>query len=76
MPADEAEQAAEIASVQRLCSQICPSYLVLERVLVSPGGVVMACWQRRRGIEPEELRRALQVLAPLRSCACCPANAG
>lgn len=47
--------------MRRLCSQVCPSRLVLERIVVSPGGVVMACWQRLRGIEPEELRKALQV---------------
>ena len=48
-------------AVQRAAAQMCPLRLLLERVVVSDSGVVMACWQAAQGEEPVSMRQRLQV---------------
>ena len=59
--ASEAQQMVEIVAVQQAAAGLCPLQLALERVVISPAGVVMACWQLLKGTEPVDLRHALQV---------------
>ena len=55
---DEKER---IASVAR---QSCPLRVVLERVVATPGGTVLACWQLANGTDPARLRRELRAALP------------
>lgn len=52
---------AEVAAVTSALGDVCPLQLTLERVIVSRGGVVMACWQVSRGTTTTSLRDAIQV---------------
>lgn len=42
----------------------CPPTLVLDRIVVAPGGAVVACWQVADGSDPRELRAALRRALP------------
>jgi hypothetical protein len=63
--ADEEEQAAEAAAVMHTAAALCPMRIALERVVISPSGVVMACWQVLKGTEPVKLRASMQVRIPV-----------
>jgi cytochrome oxidase assembly protein ShyY1 len=61
VPATPEQMAQELAAARRAAAPLCPLHIVLDRVVVSPAGVVLACWQVARGTEPSGLRAALQV---------------
>lgn len=61
MRVTRAQLDAEVAAVTNALGDVCPLHLTLERVVVSRGGVVMACWQVSRGITTKSLRDAIQV---------------
>jgi hypothetical protein len=44
-PATAAEVAAELQAIEAVARDSCALTVVLERVVVTPGGVLMACWQ-------------------------------
>lgn len=56
--------AAELAAVQSLCTEICPLWISLDRVVLTATGVLLACWQLRDGTEPSELREKLRKALP------------
>lgn len=60
--ADEA--AAEAAAVGAAAAAICPMHVVLERVVATSSGNIVACWQLVSGGEPQALRRALAAGLP------------
>ena len=37
--------------------RLCPPQAVLERVVLTPSGNLLACWQVAEGADPAELRR-------------------
>lgn len=43
---------------------LCPMRTVLERVVATPGGALVACWQLLGGAEPARLRTALRAALP------------
>ena len=45
MPATPAQVDAEEAAIRAVGAAACPLHVVLERVVVTPGGAVLACWQ-------------------------------
>lgn len=55
------EEASGIRSIARVS---CPIEAVIERVVVTPSGVVMALWNVRGGTEPSELREGLRRALP------------
>ncbi len=64
VPASAAEVEAEARAVGALLNATCPLRVVLERVVITTGGVVMACWQVAAGGQPAELRAALRAALP------------
>ena len=64
VPASEREQADELDAVRRVVSRQCPMDVILERVVVSPSGAVMALWNVNAGAEPSALREALREALP------------
>jgi hypothetical protein len=50
-----------VSSVKEAAAHLCPMRVLLERVVVSQAGVVMACWQPVHGPDPVALRQAMQV---------------
>lgn len=64
MPASAGEVEAEAAAIALAAAAACPVRAVLERVVVTPGGTVLACWQVAAGAEPSALRRALAAALP------------
>lgn len=60
MPASTEQVSAEAAAVAKVAAINCPVRAVLERVVATAGGVLVACWQvRLRRVlvwhEPQEL---------------------
>ena len=55
--ASSAEVATEVAAVRQAALPLCPLEVVLERVIATPTGNVLACWQVLSGSEPADLRR-------------------
>jgi hypothetical protein len=47
VPADAAAVEAEAAAVGGVAQSTCPVRAVLERVVATAGGVLVACWQVR-----------------------------
>ncbi|BDA45523.1 hypothetical protein COCOBI_07-3100 [Coccomyxa sp. Obi] len=62
--ASSAEVATELKAVERSAVHLCPIEVVLERVIATPTGNVLACWQILGGSEPEAVRRALRGALP------------
>uniref|UniRef100_A0A7S0V870 Uncharacterized protein n=1 Tax=Polytomella parva TaxID=51329 RepID=A0A7S0V870_9CHLO len=64
-PASAAEVAVELESIRRTTQATCPIKAILERVVLTPLGVVVGCWQvLHSGGEPAEIRRALTAALP------------
>lgn len=63
-PATPAETRAEAAAIKAVARSSCPIEAVVERVVVTPSGVVMALWNVRGGTEPADLRRRLREALP------------
>ena len=55
--ASTAQVAVEMASVSKAAMALCPVEIVLERVVVTGTGNVVACWQVAAGSDPSEIRR-------------------
>jgi hypothetical protein len=51
-PAASAEVDAEVRAVEDVARAACSLTVVLERVVVTPGGVLMACWQVHTSTTP------------------------
>ena len=49
--------ALEKAAVEAAAVRLCPPHAVLERVVLTPSGNLLACWQVAQGADPAELRR-------------------
>lgn len=49
--------ALEKAAVEAAAVRLCPPQAVLERVVLTPSGNLLACWQVAEGADPAELRR-------------------
>jgi|APGre2960657444_1045066.scaffolds.fasta_scaffold00198_1 predicted Rdx family selenoprotein len=64
VPASAAQVDAEAAALRAVLNATCPLRAVLERVVVTPGGVIMACWNVAQGGQPQELRGALRAALP------------
>jgi len=64
LPATPQEVDAEAASVAAVFAATCPIRAVLERILVTPGGVVIACWNVVSGGQPSAVRRMLRAALP------------
>ena len=64
VPASERERADELDAVRRVAAAACPMDVVVERVVVSPSGAVMALWNVEAGAEPSALREALREALP------------
>ncbi|KAL6765696.1 hypothetical protein V8C86DRAFT_2457060 [Haematococcus lacustris] len=65
VPAGSKEVLQEYAAIRAATSQLCPVAGVLERVVVTGTGVVVACWQAASaGTEPMALRKALAAALP------------
>ena len=64
MPASELEKNDELDAVRRVAAAACPMDVVVERVVVSPSGAVMALWNVEAGAEPSALREALREALP------------
>lgn len=55
----------EVLSLISAAQRICPLHIVLERIVITRTGSVLACWQiGPRGSEPFDLRRKLQQALP------------
>lgn len=67
VPASAAEVDSEEVAIRAVGVQACPLRVVLERVVATPAGAVLACWQvGGRGITP---RRAQGCAPGARHCA-------
>ncbi len=55
--ASSAEVATEVKAVERSAVHLCPIEVVLERVIATPTGNVLACWQILGGSDPTAVRR-------------------
>lgn len=64
VPASERERADELDAARRVAAAACPMDVVVERVVVSPSGAVMALWNVEAGSEPSALRAALREALP------------
>ena len=64
VPASERERADELDATRRVAAAACPMDVVVERVVVSPSGAVMALWNVEAGAEPSALRAALREALP------------
>ena len=49
--------AQEVGSVQAAAQQLCPLHIVLERVVATSSGNILACWQVTSGSDPAAIRR-------------------
>ena len=49
--------ALEKAAVEAAAARLCAPQAVLERVVLTPSGNLLACWQVAEGADPAELRR-------------------
>lgn len=55
--ASSAEVAIEEVAVERAAAHLCPLEVVLERVVATPTGNILACWQVLSGSDPAAMRR-------------------
>ena len=63
--ASAGEVAGEAAAIRAVARASCPIRAVIERVVVTPTGVVMALWNVKGGTEPADLRRRLRGGLPM-----------
>ncbi|KAL4419230.1 hypothetical protein ABPG77_010672 [Micractinium sp. CCAP 211/92] len=64
VPASAAEVDSEEVAIRAVGVQACPLHVVLERVVATPAGTVVACWQIVDGTDVSELRRRLASALP------------
>lgn len=64
VPADAAAVASEAEAVGRVAAAACPLHIVLERVVATSSGAVLALWQVTGGTDPSALRNALAEALP------------
>lgn len=64
MPATPAEVDAEEAAIRGVGASACPLRVVLERVVATPSGTVLACWQVAGGTDVIDLRHRLAAALP------------
>eukprot|EP00892_Ulva_mutabilis_P010295 jgi/Ulvmu1/7638/UM038_0065.1 len=64
VPVNRVELDAEMQAVTRAMQDLCPLHLTLESVVITEGGVVMACWQVSRGTATTTLRASIQAVLP------------
>ncbi|KAF5829141.1 hypothetical protein DUNSADRAFT_16501 [Dunaliella salina] len=65
VPASPEDVDAEARAISGVASTSCPIEAVLERLVVTSSGVVVACWQATlAGTEPAQLREALRRALP------------
>ncbi|PSC73568.1 Translation initiation factor IF-3 [Micractinium conductrix] len=64
MPASVSQVDAEERAIRHVGARCCPLRVVLERVVATPSGVVVACWQVVGGTDVFELRRRLSEALP------------
>jgi hypothetical protein len=64
VPASSRERSDELDAVRRVAALACPMDVVVERVVVSPSGAVMALWNVEDGAEPGSLRDSLREALP------------
>lgn len=64
VPAGAGEVAAEAAAIAEVGRRACPLHVVLERVVATAGGTVLACWQVVKGTDPFDLRQQLAAALP------------
>lgn len=64
VPATPAEVDAEVDIVRRIIGSSCAIRAILERVLVTRGGVVMAVWNVLTGAQPSMIRSQLRAALP------------
>ena len=64
MEASSAEVATEVKAVERSAVHLCPIEVVLERVIATPTGNVLACWQILGGSDPTAVRRHVFLASP------------
>ena len=57
--------ALEKAAVEAAAVRLCPPQAVLERVVLTPSGNLLACWQVAEGADPTELRRCAPLPQPV-----------
>lgn len=62
--ADAGAVAAEASAAAAVFAATCPLRVVLDRVAVTPGGVVIACWNVVGGGQPAALRARLRAALP------------
>ena len=67
MAATAAEVDLEAAAVAQVGAGACPLHVVLECVVATSGGTVLACWQVVEGTDPVQLRAALRQALPAAS---------
>ncbi|GMH39971.1 hypothetical protein BSKO_07875 [Bryopsis sp. KO-2023] len=54
------EDPGDVQKVQSVGSTICPLRVILEKIVVTSTGVIIACWQVAGGSEPATFRRSLK----------------
>ncbi|KAL4422361.1 hypothetical protein ABPG75_008558 [Micractinium tetrahymenae] len=64
VPASGADVDSEELAIREVGTQSCPLHVVLERVVATPAGAVVACWQVVKGTDVYELRRRLAASLP------------
>lgn len=64
MPASQREVLLEAEAITSVAARSCPLHAVLERIVATPSGTVLACWQVARGTDPAQLRHAMRSALP------------
>ncbi|KAH6758432.1 transmembrane protein [Perilla frutescens var. frutescens] len=64
VPATETEIEAEAHAVEAVSKSICPLRIVLDRIILTPTGVLLGCWQVVSGADPVTIRAKLKDALP------------
>ncbi|XP_027360485.1 uncharacterized protein LOC113868782 isoform X2 [Abrus precatorius] len=64
VPATKEEIEAEASSVEAVAATLCPLKIVLDRVVLTSTGVLLACWQVISGTDPITIRSKLKNVLP------------
>nr|CAN83053.1 hypothetical protein VITISV_000958 [Vitis vinifera] len=64
VPATEVEIEGEATAVEAVAKALCPLKIVLDRVLLTPTGVLLGCWQVASGTDPVTIRAKLRTALP------------
>ncbi|KAH6781572.1 transmembrane protein, partial [Perilla frutescens var. frutescens] len=60
VPATETEIEAEAHAVEAASKSIYPIHIVLDRIILTPTGVLLGCWQVVSGADPVTIRAKLK----------------